>query len=225
MTPGPDLHVMLLVSLTTKPGMEGDFTKLPNTDALQTKHLQPVSPWYQKSTRDPPPLPPLLEEAFNKIYATVMNPAFWFTYQPNLPADLRQAISHAKLLPNSNIGIYSQDKSSRICFASLSKTNEKVEQVLADTTKYKKLPKDMALDYQPKIKSWYRRFKKSLSVVEDDITKFLLPEQVATPHLKVMIKTHKVGCPVRLTFSSIGSTTSNLSKLLDHAYLKPTVIR
>ena len=46
---------------------------------------------------------------------------------------------------------------------------------------------------------------------------------MATPHLKVMIKTHKEDCSVRLTFSSIGSATLPLSTTLDFAYLKPTV--
>ena len=98
-----------------------------------------------------------------------------------------------------------------------------MERVLSDAEKYKKLPRDMAKEYQPKIRSWYRKYSNALSSVQEDVSNFLLPDQVSTPHLKVMIKTHKNECPVRLTFSSIGSTTSNLSKLLDYAYLKPAV--
>ena len=131
----------------------------------QSEFVKP--PWYEKSTREPPPLPPLLEQAFEKIYSTVMNPSFWYTYQPNLSVAQRQAMAIARTLPSKDVGIYSQDKSSRICFASLSKTNEKVEMVLADSSKYKKLSKDMATTYQPKIKSWYAKYKKTLSSIPD----------------------------------------------------------
>ena len=211
-------------------GWNHHFRKIQFNDAItieeflnfqQSEFVKP--PWYEKSTREPPPLPPLLEQAFEKIYSTVMNPSFWYTYQPNLSVAQRQAMAIARTLPSKDVGIYSQDKSSRICFASLSKTNEKVEMVLADSSKYKKLSKDMATTYQPKIKSWYAKYKKTLSSIPDDVSKYLLPSDVATPHLKVLIKTHKVGCPVRLTFSSIGSVTSHLSTLLDHVYLKPIV--
>ena len=129
----------------------------------------------------------------------------------------------AKTLPSQGIGVYCQDKSSRICFASLEKTNAKVEEVLSDTDKYKKLSSDHAVPYQAVIRSWYSSSKSCLKSIEDDISSFLTPQNVSTPTLKVMVKTHKSGCPVRLTFSSVGSTTSNLSSALDHAYLKPTV--
>ena len=144
-----------------------------------------------------------------------MQPKNWYKYSSNLSQSLRHALSLAATLPSKGVGIYSQDKSSRICFASLSKTNDKVDVVLSDTSKYKPLRKDMAVIYQPKIKSWYRKYKPVLSQIPDDISNYLVPENVSTPHLKVMIKTHKKDCPVRLTFSSQGSCTSHLSTVLD----------
>ena len=152
-----------------------------------------------------------------------MQPKNWYKNSSNLSPLLRRALSTAKLLPSQEIGIYTQDKSSRICFASLSETNTKVEAVLSDASKYKALRKDMAVSYQPKIKAWYRKYKSVLCEIPDDVSDYLLPEFVATPHLKVMIKTHKKNCPVRLTFSSQGSATSHLSTVLDYIYLKPTV--
>ena len=181
------------------------------------------SPWYKKSQNKPPPLPPLLQKAFDSIYQTIMDPVNWFKFQPNLSHELRLGITLAKSLPSQGIGIYSQDKSSRLCFASLQVTNEKVEVVLSDFAKYKKLPSDKAIAYQSIIRSWYRSCKSALVSIEDDLSEFLLPSNVATPHLKVMIKTHKPGNAVRLTFSSRGSATQNLSTVLDHVYLKPTV--
>ena len=100
-----------------------------------------------------------------------------------------------------------------MCYRPLSKTNEKVELLLSDSTKYKKLALDMAVPYQSNIKSWYQKFKPVLSSITEDISNFLLPDTVKIPHLKVLIKTHKEGSPVRITFSSIGSVTSNLSML------------
>ena len=178
-------------------------------------------PWYQKSTATPPALPKSLDEAFKKIYSGIMDPSNWYKYKQNIPPQLRSAITLARTLPAQGIGVYSQDKSSRICFASLELTNRKVEQILADNSKYQMLPQDGAVSYQRKIKSWYTKFKPALRAIPEDISKFLLPSSVSTPHLKVLIKTHKPGCPVRLTFSSIGSATCNLSTALDFAYLKP----
>jgi len=127
------------------------------------------SPWYQHSTLEPPKLPEVLENAFDKIYSTVMDPRNWYKYPSNLSPTLRRALLSARTLPSQGVGIYLQDKSSRICFASLPKTNEKVEMVLSDGSKYKKLSKDMAVLYQPKIRSWYRKYKKVLSKIPDDI--------------------------------------------------------
>ena len=95
--------------------------------------------------------------------------------------------------------------------------------MLSDTTKYKKLSSDQALPYQTKIKRWYTSSKRHLISIEDDLSNFLAPQEVSTPHLKVLVKTQKSGCPVRLTFSSVGSTTANLSTSLDHVYLKPVI--
>ena len=181
------------------------------------------SPWYQNSQNKPPPLPVFLKSAFETIYSTIMDPINWFKYQPNLTSELRKAIPLAKSLPAQGIGVYCQDKSSRFCFASLQITNDKVEAVLSDMVKYKKLQSDQAKPYQAKIKSWYRASKSSLVSIKDDLSSFLVPEVVSTPHLKVLIKTHKPDNGVRLTFSSKGSATQNLSTVLDHVYLKPTV--
>ena len=200
-----------------------DFKACSSIEEFQS--LQPSQfnkpPWYEKSLATPPALQKPLGDAFSKIYSTMMDPSNWYKYKQNIPPHLHKAVSLAKNLPNSGIGTYIQDKSSRICFASLSRTNEKVEQVLSDSSKYKRLSCDMATRYQRRIKSWYDKFKPALKAIPEDISKFLLPSNVSTPHLKVLIKTHKPDCPVRLTFSSIGSATSGLSTTLDHAYLKP----
>ena len=190
---------------------------------LNTLSTYVKSPWYQNSQNKPPPLPAFLKTAFETIYSTIMDPINWFKYQPNLTSELRKAVPLAKSLPSQGVGVYCQDKSSRFCFASLQITNDKVESVLSDMVKYKKLQSDQAKPYQSKIKSWYRASKSSLVSIKDDLSSFLVPEVVSTPHLKVLVKTHKPDNGVRLTFSSKGSATQNLSTVLDHVYLKPTV--
>ena len=120
-------------------------------------------PWYVPSTKDPPPLPPLLESAFATIYHGIMDPTKWTTFKLNLPANLLSALKLSKSLQSSNVEIFIQDKSSRICFPDLQKSNDKVESVLSDETKYQKIgPHDPAQQFQPKISSWYSKHKSSL---------------------------------------------------------------
>jgi len=181
-------------------------------------------PWYVPSTREPPPLPPALEFAFQSVYKKIMDPLNWSSYMPNLSVNLVNALREAKSLSSVNIGIYLQDKSARICFADLEKTNAKVDLVLADISRYLKLGViDPAQDYQKEVANWYSKFKSSLVSCKQDVTSFLLPQKVATPHLRVLLKKHKPGCPVRLTFSSVGTVTRNLSTFLDNMYLKPSL--
>ena len=135
-----------------------------------------------------------------------MNPSNWTKYETNLPPDLRRAFKECKNLPLSNVGIYLQDKSSRICFANLSKTNEKVDKVLSDADKYQNISTiDPATSYQVIISRWYSSSKSSLKSVSEDLTSWICPSKVSNPHLRIMLKNHKQGCPVRLTFSSVGT--------------------
>ena len=180
------------------------------------------NPWYVPSTREPPPLPPTLEFAFQSVYKKIMDPLNWSKYNNNLSSNLIFALREAKSLPEQNIGIYLQDKSARICFANLEETNRKVEQVLSDSSKYVRLGDvDPAQEYQKEVSAWYRKYKPTLKSAKEDVSNFLLPANVATPHLRVLLKNHKPGCPVRLTFSSVGTVTRNLSTFLDTLYLKP----
>ena len=158
------------------------------------------------------------------MFQGIMEPTNWTKFKPNLQPSLLSALKLAKNLPSSNVGIYCQDKSARICFADLEKTNAKVELVLSDETKYQKLTaQDPAKDYQKNISNWYSRHKSSLKSVSEDVSSWLVPSQVSTPHLRALIKNHKSGSPVRLTFSSVGTANRNLSTLLDTIYLKPSL--
>ena len=95
---------------------------------------------------------------------------------------------------------------------------------MADFSKYLKLGTiDPAQEYQKEVANWYSKYKSSLASCNQDVTSFLLPQTVATPHLRVLLKNHKPGCPVRLTFSSVGTVTRNLSTFLDNVYLKPSL--
>ena len=126
-----------------------------------------------------------------------MDPSNWTKFQSNLPANLRSALKLARTLPSLNVGIFLQDKSSRVCFADLEKTNSKVDKVLSDNTKYLKLGlQDPAHNYQKKIKTWYSKSKASLKSLSPDLSFWISPTQVTTPHLRSLIKTHKPECPV-----------------------------
>ena len=153
-----------------------------------------------------------------------MDPANWSKVKPNLPPDQIKALKAPKILQQSNIGIYNQDKSSRICFANLEKTNQKITNILLDATKYKILGEyDPAQNYQNNITNWYSKHKLVLKSIKEDVSDWITPTPVSTPHLRAQIKTHKQNCPIRLTFSSVGTVTRNLSTLLDIIYLKPSL--
>ena len=74
-----------------------------------------------------------------------------------------------------------QNKFLRICLVDkllflvqveiLDLTNEKVDLVLADETKYKLLSSDMAVPYQRNIESWYISSKSLLKSIPEDIAK------------------------------------------------------
>ena len=136
-------------------------------------------PWYEKSNKTPPPLPYPLENAFHNVYTSIMQPKNWYQYNSNLNPDQKKAVSLSRCLPSQGVGIYCQDKSSRICFASLANTNQKVENLLSDGSKYKKLDSDHSSIYQPKIADWYRKYKPALKSIQEDIGKFLVPENVS----------------------------------------------
>ena len=68
-------------------------------------------PWYIPSTKSPPPLPFLLDEAFSNVYRTVMDPANWYHYSQNVTLEMRIAISKTRALPSQGVGVYCQDKS------------------------------------------------------------------------------------------------------------------
>ena len=73
--------------------------------------------------------------------------------------------------PVNNVGIYLQNKSSRIVFASLETTNDKIENVLSDATKYRILgEEDHAIENQKLITSWYKKSKQHLMTIKEDLS-------------------------------------------------------
>ena len=88
-----------------------------------------------------------------------LSPAFCPTPTKRQAPKMMIAITKTRRLPSLGIGVYCQDKSSRIVFSSLPVTNKKVEDVLSDILKYKKLSHDHVKIYQPKISNWYIKSK------------------------------------------------------------------
>jgi hypothetical protein len=112
------------------------------------------SSWYEQSSKVPPALPNLMEDAFNRVYFSIMQPKNWYKYQPNVDPELRKAIFLSKSEFTANT-IPAES-------ALLAWINLKVEQVLSE--KYKKLAHDNAQLYQPKIRGWYKRYNPVLQM-------------------------------------------------------------
>ena len=76
-------------------------TELKNSQTIDEFINQEITefvktPWYAPSTKEPPPLPSLLESAYQTVYKTIMDPANWSKVKPNLPPDQIKALKAPK---------------------------------------------------------------------------------------------------------------------------------
>ena len=119
--------------------------------------------------------------------------------------------------------MFLQDKSSRFVVAKSEMIASKVDADMDDPTRYEKLAVDDTTQILEQIKSWYSKHKKHLSEVDVDISGWLINMDSKPGKLKVLIKTHKPGLPVREVFSVCSQPVENLSSLLQFSYLGPIV--
>ena len=99
----------------------------------------------------------------------------------------------------------------------------KVDQDMNDCLRYEKMVGDDSGQILKRIQDWYKKRKKNLSVVEEDISDWLINEDSKPGKLKVLIKTHKPDMPVREVFSVCSQPVENLSSFLQFCYLGPIV--
>ena len=99
----------------------------------------------------------------------------------------------------------------------------KVDLDLSDMTKYETIDEDDSQDILLQIATWWRRNKQHLSVVDEDLSSWLVNPESKAGKLKVLIKTHKPDNPVREVFSVCGQSVQNLSSFLQFSYLGPII--
>ena len=92
-----------------------------------------------------------------------------------------------------------------------------------DSSTYSLLSVDPTESIIYRLKQWISQHLPKTTVTETDISAWLIPDNTQPGKIRVMLKTHKEGTPLRLIFSSCGTPTRNLSQFLHTSYLKPIV--
>ena len=100
---------------------------------------------------------------------------------------------------------------------------QKVDLDLSDMARYETIEDDDSQDILLQIESWWRRNKQHLSVVDEDISSWLINPESKAGKLKVLIKSQKPNNPVREIFSVCGQSVQNLSSFLQFSYLGPII--
>ena len=128
----------------------------------------------------------------------------------NLPGKLLRAIK--ELRKDDSIVVLPADKGNATVVMNRSSYDEKIEQMLADST-YRKLKKDPTTKVEKEIGVALRQVE-----AKGEITKekrmYLTPHSSSPPQLYGLPKIHKDGLPLRSIVSAIGSPTYKLSKEL-----------
>ena len=140
----------------------------------------------------------------------------------NITSEESRAFSELRKLKNQGISVFLQDKSSRFVIANRDIIADKVEQDLNDP-RYTRLEEDDIAEILDKVDNWYSTYKDKLSSIDTDIRSWLVNPNAKPGKLKVLLKTHKQGLPVREVFSVCSQPVENLSALLQHSYLGPIV--
>ena len=116
-----------------------------------------------------------------------------------------------------------QDKSSRFVLAKSDIISAKVDKGMNDGLRYEKVEEDDMSKILKRILEWYGKRKKTLSVVDEDISGWLVNSDSQPGKVKVLIKTHNPDMPVREVFSVCSQPVEKLSSFFQFSYLGPIV--
>ena len=133
------------------------------------------------------------------------------------------AFEGLRLLRNKGYFVFLQHKASRFVVARADIIADKVDADLEDSSKYVLLEEEDTEDILDKIKAWWMKNNKLLSVVDEDILNWLLNPNSKPGKMKILLKTHKPDLPVREVFSVCSQPVEHLSAFLQHSYLGPIV--
>ena len=180
-------------------------------------------PWYCRTEKSAPKASDEIELFMNSVEAFLLSSANFVKFPSNISSVESKAFTELRVLKEEGVSVFLQDKSSRFVIAKRDIIADKVEEDLNDPSRYVRMEEDDTSKILDQIQAWYRKRKKNLSEVDDDISDWLINKDARPGKMKVLIKTHKPGLPVREVFSVCSQPVENLSSLLQFCYLGPIV--
>ena len=194
----------------------------PSADlSLCTPFCKP--PWYSRTDKMAPIASDEVELFMELVSKTLLSPSNFLKFSSNISPEESSAFKELRVLKQNGFSVFLQDKSSRFVIAKQNIIAGKVDEDIADTTRYTTMEEDDTDKILLQIKSWWRKHNSKLSAVDMDISDWLLNTKSKPGKMKVLIKTHKQNLPVREVFSVCNQPVENLSALLQYCYLGPIV--
>ena len=156
------------------------------------------------------------------VRKSLLSSSNFLDFNSNISKQESIAFSEIRKLKQDGISVFMQDKASRFVLAEQDMVIQKVDTDLHDVTRYNTVEDDTE-EILHSIQDWWKKHKKNLSVLDDDISSWLVNLKSRPGKLKVLLKTHKSQCPVREVFSVCSQPVENLSAFLQFSYLGPIV--
>ena len=193
----------------------------PNAILESDPFIKP--PWYTRTEKAAPKASEEIEIFLSSVEASLLSSQNFVKFPSNISAIESQAFKELRLLKNNGVSVFLQDKSSRFVVAKSDIIASKVDADMDDPNRYEKMDADDTGNILKQIESWYSKRKNCLSEVDEDISNWLINQDSKPGKLKVLVKTHKPGLPVREVFSVCSQPVENLSAFLQFCYLGPVV--
>ena len=131
--------------------------------------------------------------------------------QDNLTSMERQALK--KLLKEKDIVICKPDKSNGVVLMDRSEYIRKLDELVSDNTKFKKLGEDPTPQREARLQRYLLALYKKGALTKEEYDK-IRPSGATASRMYGLPKTHKPQTPLRPIISAIGSYNYNLSKFL-----------
>ena len=198
------------------------LTEDPEADLSTTvPFIKP--PWYSRTDKKAPIASEEVEFFMEMVRRAIISPTNHSSFSSNISSAESKAFKEIRLLKQKGFPVFLQDKASRFVIADRDSIEDKVENDLSDAERYQIMEEDDIPDILLLIKNWWLKNKQYLSVMEEDISSWLINPEARPGKLKVLIKTHKPNTPVRAVFSVCGQPVENLSSFLQFSYLGPII--
>ena len=180
-------------------------------------------PWFRRTDKLAPKASDEVETFLSSVESCLLSSTNFTKCGSNVSAIESKAFTELRRLKAEGVAVFLQDKSSRFVLARSEIIADKVDKDMDDSARYEKIGEDDSIQILNKIKTWYKKRRKNLSEVNEDISDWLINGKAKPGKLKVLIKTHKPDLPVREVFSVCSQPVENLSSMLQFSYLGPVV--